>query len=994
MRPWLKTAFSVSLVFLLAGAGFSQFYYVPYYGKNKVQYDQFRWQKYSTDHFDLYYYAAQPQVLKFLAEMCESAYSRISQELKHQLTIHVPIIYYNTYTEFEQTNLFQVPEGVLGVAEPILYRIAIYGDQPLDELQDLIEHELTHVFEFDVLWGTPGGRLYALNEPPGWVMEGYAEYSTRKWSNWSAMIVRDATLNDRIPEFSESGELVNRYPLPRPPDYDFGHAIYEFIEQRFGKNGIREFWTAMKSTPLLGRIEPAKKAFKMKLKEFNYEFKKYLRARTKDYLLRENPENYSFALGPEFPINSYYFVFSYDLSPSGDIVAAITYNVKDNDIDIVLISTKDGSIIKNITGGYANQYEQIKYGADASRGKNIAWSRDGDELAFFARDGKKYSLFIVDALTGSILEKAKIPEDEPYGPSFYPDGRALVYTAFTAGLQDIFKVDLATKKITNLTQDELFEKAPDISPDGKFVAYCLRLEGTDKLFLSPLDDMKKKTQLTFGKGNAISPRFSSDSRIIYFSADMKDAFNIYSLSLDSGELQRYTDVRTGNFFPIPLPNVPNAVVFSSFNKGAFQIFKSERTGQPEGTLQFTEFKPEEQERATRFEPVVTLEIEKDKIQAYKGMGQLYLMARPPLDAIVSTDGSIYGGSAVTFSDLMGDYNFSLVVYQVRSFRSYYFAFINQKSRIQWMANAYQYTLFYYPPYSYYDPTLYNYLSYRDAVASRQISGASIAAFYPFNKFYRAEAAFQYSHYEEDFADPAALYYGGGMGRGYNYFWNGNILSASFSLVGETTRFKYYGPAAGQTFRIALTQPLPVSQSFFKNTTVEADLRKYLPIGSDILLAFRFEGFASWGRNPFVFYFGGNNQVRSSYYYNIIGTEAWYANVELRVPLVNAASTIIGQIGPVRGVFFFDIARANIKGAKYPWTFYSLNGPFGTDPTGHEYPPSLEAIGSFGYGLQFFFLGLPVHVEFTKRLEFSNISNPFRFKPVGSYETKFWIGFDF
>jgi len=96
---------------------------------------------------------------------------------------------------------------------------------------------------------------------------------------------------------------------------------------------------------------------------------------------------------------------------------------------------------------------------------------------------------------------------------------------------------------------------------------------------------------------------------------------------------------------------------------------------------------------------------------------------------------------------MADYNFTLMVYQVRSFRSYYFAFINQKRRVQWMASAYQYTLFYYPPYSYYDPSLYNYLSYRDAVASRKISGATIAAFYPFNKFHRLEAALQYSHYE-------------------------------------------------------------------------------------------------------------------------------------------------------------------------------------------------------------------------------------------------------
>ena len=49
------------------------------------------------------------------------------------------------------------------------------------------------------------------------------------------------------------------------------------------------------------------------------------------------------------------------------------------------------------------------------------------------------------------------------------------------------------------------------------------------------------------------------------------------------------------------------------------------------------------EEFQRFEPILTLEIKKDKIKPYKGIGKLYMMNRPPIDTIVSTDGSIYGG---------------------------------------------------------------------------------------------------------------------------------------------------------------------------------------------------------------------------------------------------------------------------------------------------------------------------------------------------------------
>ncbi len=987
MKNYIKYFLFLLFFILWAQLSFAQFIYFPYYGKNKVLYEKFDWNHYQTSHFDIYYYVEDIQILKNVAEMAESAYQRISQGLKHQLSASVPLIYYTTSTDFEQTNLFQLPEGVLGVAEPVLYRVLIQGDMTLDEIQDLIEHEMTHIFEYDLLWGSPGGALYSVSQPPGWIMEGLAEYMTETWSSWSSLIVRDAVLNDRIPELTESGQLFSRYPLPRPPDYDFGHAIYDFIESKYGKNGIREFWQSMKNSPLLKRRNPIKRAFNQKPKEFNHEFKKYLRQRFKPFLLRENPEDYSLPIGPEFPLNPYYFSLSHAVSPSGDIVAALTANIKDGDLDIILISTKDGSVIKNITKGYTLQYEHIKFEIDPSKGSDLTWSSDGDQIAFFARAGQKHSLFIISALTGKTLRKIKIPFDQPASPCFFPNGEEILFTAFHNGIHDVFKLNLTTEKILNLTEDDLFEKALALSPDGKYVAYTIRVDIYDKIFLSPVDNFQKKTQLSFGRGNTVNPHFTPDGKELFFSADTRDAFNIYSLNLETGELKRYTDVRTGNFFPSPLPNEPKMIIFSSFNKGAFQIFKSELEGKVVKKVTFAERNPEE--KIKRFEPIISIDINEEKIKPYRGIGKLYLASRPPIDTIVSSDGSIYGGSAITFSDLMADHTFYLMAYQVRSFRSYSFSYLNQKRRFQYMANAFQYTMFYYPPYAYYDPYFYGRLSYRDATAMRKITGINISSYYPFNKYFRFQASLGYYHYEEDFYDPfmnELLY---SRDRSYNQFWNGNLLSASFSLVGETTRFKYYGPTAGNTFRLSLSQSIPVSSSFFQNTTVEVDLRQYINIGSDFLLAARFEGFASRGKNPYVFYFGGNNQVRSANYFNIIANEGWFANLEFRFPLVNAASTLIGQIGPVRGAFFFDIARSKIKG--YPAKFYTY---IGRDEYGFSLFSESDAIGSYGYGFEFFLLGIPIHLEFVKGLEFPDLSRPWDYDVIGKFKTKFWIGFDF
>jgi hypothetical protein len=430
---------ALGLLILCAATAAAQFMYVPYYGKNRVVYEKFPWKIYPTDHFQIYFYTADDRILKNVADFAESAYAKVSRALKHDLAKPVPILYYTTITDMEQSNVFQAQEGLLGVSEPVMFRIGLQGDMPDDELQAVICHELVHIFEFDLLWGDKGGVLAMVSQPPLWTFEGLSEYITGIWSSWSTLLTRDAVLNDRIPEFSESGEMFSRYPIPREPAYDFGHALYEFIVERYGPNAVRDLWRGLKGTPLLGRRDPIERVFKMKLREFSVEYKRYLRARFKDYFTRENPEDYSVAIGPEFPMNPYYFAFSQALSPSGDLVATITFNALEGDIDIVLLSTKDGRVLRNITKGYTLKYESIKFEIDPTYGTSLAWSRDGNELAFFGRKGRRHALFIISALTGSTLREIELGQDQPAGPCFFPDGKKILFGAYEKGRRDFFR---------------------------------------------------------------------------------------------------------------------------------------------------------------------------------------------------------------------------------------------------------------------------------------------------------------------------------------------------------------------------------------------------------------------------------------------------------------------------------------------------------------------------------------------------------------------------
>jgi hypothetical protein len=66
----------LALVFLggVVEQAFAQTPYVPYFGKNRIRYNDFKWRIYTTDHFDIYYYPDIESQLERVASYAESVY--------------------------------------------------------------------------------------------------------------------------------------------------------------------------------------------------------------------------------------------------------------------------------------------------------------------------------------------------------------------------------------------------------------------------------------------------------------------------------------------------------------------------------------------------------------------------------------------------------------------------------------------------------------------------------------------------------------------------------------------------------------------------------------------------------------------------------------------------------------------------------------------------------------------------------------------------------
>ncbi len=921
------------LLILVSGLLFPQL--IPYYGKNKVIYNDFRWMEYDTPHFRFLFY--DKGRLREVVTYAQMSYKKLSFLTGVDIRKKIPIIFYRNHFDFEQTNLYGglIPEEVLGFSEPFRRRVVIPADLPPFYLRRLINHELTHTFEFYILYeGLSPSAIFRIRVPL-WMMEGFAEYATGDWEPFPLVTLVDAVATDSVPEITRSGSL--RGGTGRVP-YDFGHAIFDFIENEYGITGVRKLWWIIKKFKIIRYSNPIKETFHIEREEFNNRFKVYLRRRLRNRLLRSLPEDYGPAVSPRFP---FYQVFSFQLSPSGEVAAVLTINYSQADYDVVLISMRDGKKLKNLTSGITLKYQKIKFGYDPSTGRGIAWDKAGEKIAFFGKRTRFYRLFIIDSFKGKILREYKLKNIyNPSSPVFYKD--QVVFVGFEGKNSYVFSLNTKTGAIRKLSPENMYIKEVSLSPSGKKAVFSVAQGKSINLFLADFPSFEGIKQLTFTRAQNINPSFV-DEGTVAFSSDREGGFDIYTLDLKDGRLKRYTKVSTGCFFPVFRDG---KLYFSGFHKMSFKIYKAEakeiaESREKRGSLKFTAPK--------------LVKIDEKKIRIREGIGRLSPDFLSPISISYSTDGRFSTSAFLSFSDIFADHRLFFSASNDYRYQSYLFGYFNQKRRLWWGLAGYQLKFYYfYGPFAVYPSTVL-----------RRFTGLGFYAYYPLDLYHRVEMSLGGEEIKENI---------GGFYQYPGLFFSGKFLHVDFNFVRETTRFKAFGPLSGDTLSLRFTKRIGLDSANISNFTVSVDARKYFNLGRDFLLAFRLDYYGSFGKTPFYNYFGGNNEIRSVGYRRLVGTKTFFFNAEFRFPITYITLTPLGNLGPIRGVIFFDIGGFWLPGYKIKF----WEGRF----------PDVvlrDGVASYGYGLEIFAFGLPLHIEYVKRTDLQRTI-------FSTYN--FWVGFDF
>ena len=388
-------------------------------------------------------------------------------------------------------------------------------------------------------------------------------------------------------------------------------------------------------------------------------------------------------------------------------------------------------------------------------------------------------------------------------------------------------------------------------------------------------------------------------------------YNIWTLDLSTGELRQYTDALGGNWSAVVLnEGRTSRIAFVTYYKGEFGIHTLERK-EPLHTAASADFGAPGP--IIDFQAPLQHTLVKENDRKKGTFEKMFLEGRPPVNVGVTSNGDMFGGSQISFGDVLGDQQFNFYAASISQYRTLSLSYVNLSRRFQFALQGYSQTQFFYGQQGgvYIDPAYSPFISRDAATATRTVRGGTVFGIYPLDRYRRLELSGGFVQLNESYNDPALQQ----LTQQYQQKQYGppdlqqrddgaarrRLHPGDDDLPGVRPAGRQHD-APGVRRRAEDREHAVAPDDRRRRAALPADRIDGRP-------GHAARGFKSIGDAPDFLYFGGNSELRGYDYLQFAGQNTVFANAELRFPLIEAALTPIGVIGGIRGVFFAGVGGA-------------------------------------------------------------------------------------
>ena len=389
-------------------------------------------------------------------------------------------------------------------------------DEPSDQLYRLITHELTHIFEFDIIpRGIIGVVAAALDGRRSGRLHGRLLEHARPDAGARRGPHRQRAEDEPLRDASRCrAACPTRWATRRSSS----------SKSRWGKEGLRQFLFSLRKSVIGGGESAYEEALKLKPEDFDEQFDRYLKERFKPFRDKERPADYGRNLAPS-PERTHVRVGRCRSSRRRPATCSPPSSAtgSDQELDIVLISAQRRPGHPQPDQGL-RQGSRVRVHRDGRRAARQPRALDcvvaGRATASRTSRGPRRTRrsIIQNVVTGKMEKRYRAEERRRPGVAGVQPGRQARRVRRAPGRASPTSIRSTSRRgdVTNLTKDTIADYAPTFSPDGKTIVYTARVSGNDKLFQLDLATGTKK-QLTFGTHDDTGAKFYDDHTIVFTS---------------------------------------------------------------------------------------------------------------------------------------------------------------------------------------------------------------------------------------------------------------------------------------------------------------------------------------------------------------------------------------------------------------------------------------------------------------------------------------------